>query len=154
MDPKTGDFCKLYCDTGTSTTPVWVEWGEIDGVTCSDLTRSSVELNVRALRCTPSIAGKIGALTFGFKYYPGFNDTNYAQLISDFFDEPKVRKWAMMNGDIEETGSQGLVMPAYVEGIPYDQSAGTVVSHSVTLKFGFLRQDNVVQDAYWYTVSA
>ncbi|MBQ6106722.1 MAG: hypothetical protein IJK97_00815 [Thermoguttaceae bacterium] len=152
--PKLGDFCKLYCDTGSSSTPVWTEWGEIDGVDCGDLARSSVELNVRSLRCKPSLPAKINALSFSFKYYPGFNSTNYTQLISDFFDETKVRKWAMVDGDISTAGTQGLMMPAYVEGIPYHQTSGEAVSHDVTLKYGYLKSGNTVVEPEWMTISA
>lgn len=151
--PILGDFCHLYCDSGSSSTPVWTEWGEIDGVTCSDLTRESVELNVRTLKSKPSLAGKMGALTFGFKYYPGFNDERYAQLIDDFFGESPVRKWAMMDGDIATSGTQGLVMPAYVEGIPYNQNASEAISHDVTLKYGYLKSGSSVVEPSWMTVS-
>ena len=151
--PMTGDFCKLYCDTGSSTTPVWTEWGEIDGCTCGDLTRESVELNVRSLTAKPSLPGKIGALTFAFKFYPGFDATHYAQLLDDFFDSAAPRKWAMVDGDITTTGTQGLMMPAYVEGIPYNQAAAEAVNHDVTLKYGFLKEGTSILAPTWMTVS-
>ena len=153
--PKLGDFCKLYCDTGSGTDPVWTEWGEIDGCSCSDLARSSVELNVRSLKCKPSLAGKINALTFGFKYYPGFNSENYSQMISDFFDGPVVRKWAMLDGDIhdasEDNAVQGLVMPAYLEGFGYTQASGEAVSHDCTLKYGYMKSGDSVVEPEWVT---
>ena len=153
-EPKTGDFCKLYCDTGSSATPVWTEWGEVDGVSCSDLQRSSVELNVRCLTATPSLPGKIGALTLTFAYYPGFSDTNYAQLLEDFFTKPTVRKWAMMDGDITTAGTQGLQMPCYEEGIPYSQAAAEAVKHDVTLKYGFKKEGATVLTPTWVTIPA
>lgn len=155
-EPKTGDFCKFYCDTGSSSTPVWSEWGEIDGVECSDLTRNSVELNVRCLNATPSLPGKIQALSFTMKYYPGFSDSSYSQIKTDFFTSRAVRKYAMMDGDITVSGSQGLMMPCYIEGLSYHQSAGDVVNHDITLKYGFKKETvnsaETVLEPTWMTI--
>lgn len=150
--PTLGDFCRLYCDTGSSSTPVWTEWGEIDGCSCSDLGRSSVELNVRSLKSVPSLPGKINALSFSFKYYPGFNSANYSQLIEDFFDGPKIRLWAMLDGDVQTSGTQGLKMPAFLEGFGYSQGAGEAVSHDVTLKYGFMKSGSGAVDPEWMTI--
>lgn len=146
--PHTGDFCKLCCDTGTAATPALVEWGEIDGCTCSDLSRSITELNVRMLNAKPALQGKINSLTFTFKYYPGFSDTNYETLINDFFHAAEPKKWSMLdeNGD-------GLVMPAFVESIAYNQPAGEAVSHDVTLRYGFLKEGENILEPEWITAT-
>lgn len=151
--PILGDFCKFYCDTGSSATPVWTEWGEIDGCDCPDLKRNSTEVKVRMLNATPSLPGKIGALTFTFVYYPGFNDTNYGMLVKEFFATPTVRKWAMMTGEITTSGSCGMVIPSYIEGIPYHQKASEVVSHDVTLKYGLKKEGASWLEPEWSTIA-
>lgn len=153
MNPKTGDFCKLYKNSGTHTVPVFAEWSEIDGVEVPDLTRSKVPLNVRGLTATPSLSGKIGELSATFNYVPGFNDTNYAELLEEFFTSSEVAEWFIADGDAATSGTQGLLFPAYVSGIPYHQASGAPVSHDVTLSYGFMKNGTEVLNPVWNTIS-
>lgn len=147
LQPKTGYFCKFYRGTGTIANPVWVEWGEINEVTCSGLTRNKTPLNLRAMPFTPSLRGRIGELTFEGTYFPGFNQNNYDTLTTSFFaDEEEPVLWAMMDGDITKSGTQGLVMAGWVEGIPYNQPIDDAVTHDFTIAGGLMRESGSSQD--------
>lgn len=149
--PKAGHKMKLYRNTGTHDTPVWGEIDEIADVTVDGLELGIAELKRRASNWTKGLATIFGMFTVGFRYIHGLNTTIFTALRTDFFAQT-VREYAVMNGDIEDDGIEGLRLPALHSAFPWDQPLEDVSGHDMTLTHAYMSEDGTEIDPEWLVI--
>lgn len=108
-EPKTGASCKLFYNTGTNASPVWVEVDPIDDLTQSDRSVNVVEVPTRASRYPMGLAGMRGLPKLSFGVLHGVNNTVQDQIRGDHDAEPPtVRQYWAADGASGTTGTEGL----------------------------------------------
>lgn len=137
MPPKTGHDMKLYRNTGTVAIPTWTEVTAVVDVSVSDLSRGLAELKRRGKDFTKNLASLIQSIAVEFRLHHGLDATNFTDIQQNFFNGT-VEEWAVMDGDIATSGSEGLQFPAMVEQFPWEQPLEDVSGHDIRLAVGYL----------------
>lgn len=151
MAPTVGHKMKLYRNTGTYAAPAWSLVAEVGDVSIPDLSMGLAELKRRGNDFTKNLATMIQSISVEFRLIHGLDSTNFSAIRTNFF-AGTVEEWAVMNGDITVSGSQGLRIPALVESFPWDQPLEEVSGHDVRLAIGYLEESGSEIDPEWYTV--
>ena len=150
--PKTGHSMKLYRNTGTIVSPTWVELTEVGDVSIPDMSRGMAELKRRASDFTKNIASLIQSIAIEFRLWHGMDATNFDALQAAFF-AGTVEQWAIMNGDIAVSGTEGLTMPVLIEQFPWDQPLEDVSGHDVRVVAAYMEDANSTEvDPAWLVV--
>ena len=152
MGAKVGGDMKLYYNTGTYVSPVWVEVTEVGDVTIPDLTRGRAELKRRAKTFSKALPTKIQAAGIEFRLIHGVGSTPFTQIRQDFF-AGTTREWAIMEAAINVSGTQGFRTPAFLENFPWDQNLEEVSGHDCRLAVAYHEDPAGTEiDPSWYTV--
>lgn len=149
--PKTGHNMFLYRNTGTPGTPTWSLVDEVGDVSIPDLNRGLAELKRRANDFTKNLAALIQSIAVEFRLHHGLDATNFDAIRGNFFNGT-TEEWAVMNGDITTSGSEGLRLPTLVENFPFDQPLEDVAGHDVRLAIAYMEDGGSEVDPSWYTV--
>lgn len=98
--------CRLYYNTGTYASPTWVEITNVRDVELN-LTRGKADLSTRGSNGYKEYRGQLkdASITFDLVYKRGDATT---QAIFEAFDEDTLLDIAVLDGDIETTGTEGL----------------------------------------------
>lgn len=151
-NPKTGHKMKLYRNTGTVAVPVFSEVAEVGDVSISDLTRGLAELKRRASDFTKNLVTLIQSIAVEFRLHHGLDATNFDAIRTNFFSGA-VEEWAVMDGDIATTGSEGLRVGVVVEQFPFDQPLEDVAGHDIRLAVGYFEDPPGTEvDPSWFVV--
>lgn len=152
-EPKSGHKMKLYRNTGTVSTPVWDLIDAVGDVSIPDLSMGLAELKTRASNYTKNLATLIQSIAIEFDYKNGMDATTFGGLKDDFL-AGTVKEYAVMDGAIATTGSQGLRMPGLIENFPWDQPLESVSSHAVRVAIAHYESPaGTVIDPSWMTVA-
>ena len=139
--PKTGAKCKLYRNNGTVDSPDWDEIKAVGDVGLDDLVRNTAELKRRGNDWTKKLPSLMSAFAFNFELIHGLEATMFDLLRADFFSgAPK--EYALMDGNMNLEGSQGLRAPMLVEEFPFNQALEDVAGHSMKLSLTFMMDEN------------
>lgn len=150
--PVVGANMRLYRNTGTAGTPVWVLVSQIGDLNISDLTRALAEIKRRASVFTTNLAALIQSISIELKYWYGLDSTNFTALRTNMFSGA-IEQWAMMDGDITVTGTQGLKIPVVLEQFPISQNLEDPVSIDVVAKTGYWESPaGTPIDPAWFAV--
>lgn len=153
MRAVTGGNMKMYRNTGTDGTPVWVLVPSVEDVSIPDFERSMAELKMRSSQFASNLAAIIQTISVNFKLWYGIDSTNFSALQQCFF-QGIAEEWAIMDDLITTTGSQGLRIPMLVAQFPFDQALEAAASLDVTLKTAYMESPPGTRiDPSWYTVA-
>src|SRR5690349_56627 len=116
---QSGDQCRLYKNTGTNASPVWVE---IDK--CKDLsapvTFGEGDSSARDCEFELTESGLIKIeVTFGYQYVPG-TDAIYDALVTELVARTE-RIYAIADGDITTSGTRYIKLPAQLRGMDNEE---------------------------------
>ncbi len=110
---KIGRMAKMYLNTGTAETPIWLEVDMIDDVEVS-LEKATNEIDIRASGNTKTVVGnrKIGLST---NYYElaGYTDSVKPELLASWNDDSPLEVLTL-DQDISVVGAEGFRGPFVV----------------------------------------
>ena len=149
--PNVGHKMKLYRNTGTHASPAWSEVAEVGDVSIPDLSMGLAELKRRGSDFTKNLPTMIQSIAVEARLIHGLDTTTFAAIRTAFF-AGDVEEYAVMDGDITVSGSQGLRVPALVEAFPWDQPLEDVSGHDIRLAVAYLEESGSEVDPDWYTV--
>lgn len=150
FQPNTGHKMFLYRNTGTVAVPVWTVVAEIGDVSIPDFSMGLSELKRRANNFTKNLASLIQGIAIEFRLHHGLDSTNYTALRTNFL-AGTAEEWAIMGGDITDSGSEGLRVPVLVENFPWDQPLEDVSGHDVRLAIAYMEEPAGTEiDPAWY----
>lgn len=159
MATITGDDCKLYrtaslADTQNATidAATWVLVDNIKGDVTLNLERTTADASTRAGQGyrsnIPTLAD--GTVEFEMLWVQGTGDANFTALKDAFFNKTTIAM-AVMDGDINTNGSQGLVAFFYVSNFSRTEPLEDVVTASVSLTLAPVT--SATNAPNWYTES-
>ena len=152
MAPTVGHKMKLYRNTATVATPTWALVAEVGDVSIPDLSMGLAELKRRGNDYTKNLATMIQSIAVEARLIHGLDATTFNALKTNFF-AATIEEWAVMDGDITVSGSQGLRLPALVEAFPWDQPLEEVSGHDIRLAIAYMEEPAGTEiDPTWYTV--
>lgn len=158
MATITGDDCKLYrtatqlTDTQDATidAATWVLIDNIKGDVTLNLERTTADASTRAGQGyrsnIPTLAD--GTVEFEMLWDQGGSDANFTAIKDAFFAQTVV-SFAVMDGDINTDGSQGLVANFYVANFSRAEPLEDVVTASVSLTLAPVTASTNAPN--WYT---
>jgi len=152
FEPKTGYHMKLYRNTGTFATPVWVEIAEIGDLSISDFTRALAELKRRGNQYTKNLASLFNSITVEFRLHFGLATTQWNALKTAFFAGTPV-EFAIMSGAIATSGEEGLRCPMIVSQFPWEQNLEDASGHDVQLSIAYMVSGSAEVDPTWLSVA-
>lgn len=132
MSYKLGMECKLYRNTGTYGSPVWVEIDNARDVTLN-LEKGEADLTTRANDGWRASAGTLKDASVEFEMVWDTGDAGFTALQEAWFNGTAVEV-AVMDGDITEVGSQGLRATMDVTTFSRSEPLEEGVTVSVTMK--------------------
>lgn len=145
MSVRRGLDAKLYRNTGTYETPVWAEISNAKDLTLN-LEKGEADVTTRANDGWRATVGTLKDGSIEFEMVWDTEDAGFSALQSAYFDDTSV-ELAVMDGDIEEAGSQGLRASFVVTNFTRNEPLEEAMTVSVTLKIAY--SDNAPQ---WMTV--
>lgn len=144
----TGLNCKLYINTGTYAVPIWSEVDCVKDITV-DLTPTEGDSSCRKSKFQMTKTSLIGASISGnIIYEPA--DSNFILIRDSLFaetDAGKVLELAAMDGDITESGKQGLRASWVLTQFGREEPLGDAVTVPITFK-----PTNSDNEPEWYIV--
>jgi len=159
MATITGADCKLYraaslADTQDATidAATWTEVDNIKGDVSLNLERATADASTRAGQGWRSRKGTLadGRVEFEMLWDQGGSDTNFTALKNAFFNKTTI-PFAVMDGDIDTDGTQGLVAFFEVTNFSRTEPLEDVVTASVTLDLAPVTASTNAPN--WYTES-
>lgn len=152
--PRTGHKCKLYINTGSEETPVWLLIDEIQDASISDFSLILAELKRRANKFTKNLAALFNSITVDFQYVHGLGATVFDTLRTMFLNMTPA-EFAFMDGPIGTSGSEGLRLPCLLSNFPWDQALESASTHDCQLAIAYMEasSDNSEIDPSWLVVS-
>ncbi len=153
MSAKTGAQMNLYYNSGTHASPTWVEIEEVGDVSIADFSMGIAELKRRGNSFTKGLATLLQQIAIEFRLIHGVGATVFDTLRAAFL-AGTVKEYAIMNGAIATSGTQGLRMFGIIEQFPWDQPLEDVSGHDVRVVCAYAEEGGSEVDPDWYTISA
>lgn len=148
---KTGQECKLYYNTGTHASPVWVEVKRAIDVSV-DLSKGEADGSRRESdwkRTRGSL--KDFGVDFGYRYKPGV-DAIFDDLWDSFMDSTPIEVF-VADGDVEDEGTQGPRAYVEVMGMPIDQNLEETAVINIAAKLTDWEEASALVEPDWYVVT-
>ena len=145
MSVRRGLDARLYRNTGTYELPVWAEISNAKDLTLN-LEKGEADVTTRANEGWRATVGTLKDGSIEFEMVWDTEDAGFSALQSAYFDDTAI-ELAVMDGDIEEAGSQGLRASFVVTNFTRNEPLEEAMTVSVTLKIAY--SDNAPQ---WMTV--
>lgn len=132
MGIKLGMEAKLYRNTGDFATPVWVELSNVKDLTLS-LEKGEADVTTRANGGWRALAGTLKDGSIEFEMVWDTQDTGFTAIKDAWFNDTPI-EFAVMDGDITASGSQGLRATMEVFNFSRNEPLEEAVTVSVTIK--------------------
>ncbi|MBN2559364.1 MAG: hypothetical protein JXQ75_00335 [Phycisphaerae bacterium] len=129
---KLGMYAKLYRNTGTYAAPVWAEIANVKDVTLN-MEKGEADVTTRANSGWRATVGTLKEASLEFEMVWDTADAGFQAIQSGWFnDEPL--EVAVMDGPIDESGSEGLRATMSVISFSRKEPLEDAISVSVSLK--------------------
>jgi len=132
MGVKLGLDAKLYRNTGTSGSPTWVEMTNVKDLTLS-LEAGEADVTTRGNAGWRATLAALKDASIEFEMMWDTADAAFTAIKDAFFGSTSV-EFAVMDGDIETTGSQGLRAVMSITNFSRSEPLEEAISVSVTAK--------------------
>jgi len=152
MTAKTGHQMKLYRNTGTVATPTWTEITEIGDVSLPDFSMGLAELKRRASSWTKNLATLIQSFSIEFRFVHGLGATNFDAMRANFL-AGTAEEFAMVDGAIATSGTEGLRFPGLISEFPWDQPLEDVSGHDIRIAVAYMEESATEVDPSWLVVA-
>lgn len=127
--------CKLYRNTGSYASPTWNEIGNVRDATLG-MSKGEADVTTRGNNGWRAILGTLKEGTFDFSMVWDTEDDDFTAFQEAFFGNTQVEV-AIMDGDIETSGSQGLRATMEVLSFQRQENLEEAVIAEVSLKPGY-----------------
>ena len=148
--PVPGFKMKLYRSPVSGGT--WVEVGGIQSVSVDDVAREEIEVAMRGSEWKRIMPGMMEAMGATFKQVHNVAPGMEALIRNDVLNG-KAAKYAMVNGDITTSGTQGWVIPAYTTQFNRSEELAEIVANDIKVKLGYVTNGATLVEPEWLTVS-
>lgn len=142
---------KLYRNTGTNASPVWSEIGDVVDVSIPDLSMGLAELKRRSSDFTKNLATLIQSISIEFRLVYGMSASSYGTIRANFF-AGTIEEYAVMSGDITQSGTEGFRMFALIEQFPWDQPLEDIAGHDMRLAIAYQEESGSEVDPEWFSI--
>lgn len=132
MGIKLGMEAKLYRNTGDFATPVWVELTNVKDLTLS-LEKGEADVTTRANGGWRALAGTLKDGSIEFEMVWDTQDAGFTAIKDAWFNDTPI-EFAVMDGDVAASGSQGLRATMEVFNFSRNEPLEEAVTVSVTIK--------------------
>jgi hypothetical protein len=146
MAQKLGMSAKIYRNTATYSSPAWTEIANVKDVTLT-LEASETDVTTRANAGWRATAQTLKDASVEFEMVWDTTDAGFTALQEAYFANTTI-ELAVMDGDINASGSQGLRATMMVTNFSRSEPLEEAITVSVTLKPTYA--DNAPA---WYTIS-
>lgn len=151
--PKTGAMMKAYYSTTLDPlTGVNVLLGEVGDVTVSGLGREGVELKYRGSGYIKELPGLKSLREVELEVIYGMNPT-LDKFLEEAMEDAEIFLLKIMDGDITESGSAGLVMPVFIKEMDWKQSISEVSSRTVKCVNTYAVNDGEELNPQWLEIA-
>lgn len=137
MGAKTGHDMVLVRNSGTVETPVWEEISAIGDVNVSDWSIAVGDLKHRGSDYVKGLPGLFQRINIDFNLIHGLDPDNFEAMRLQFLGRTPCQ-YAVLDGDIEDAGTEGLIIPALIVNFPWNQPLEDVSDHAVQLTTGLM----------------
>jgi len=149
MGKQLGTSWELNLNTGTNASPVYDLMDGVGDVNLS-LDIGLGEIALRSLAYVLNLPGKIrGSLEVSLAQDVG--ETTW-DLLRTYFLAGTQKQYAVSNGLIATSGTQGFKFYGIITEFPIDQPLEELVEGSMTLNFGYTEESSVVIPPQWFTI--
>ena len=138
MGAKLGLQAKLYRNTGTYAVPVWVEVQNAKDVTLN-LETGEADVSTRANNGWRATLPTLKEASVEFEMVWDTDDAGFAAIQTAFFSNAPL-EFAVMDGAITQTGSQGLRATMGVTKFTREEPLEEAIKAAVTLKPAYAAQ--------------
>ena len=149
--PVAGFKMRLYRGSIEST-PVWTLVGGIQSVSIDDVGREEIELVMRGTEWKRIMPGMMEAMGATIKMIHNIEPTMEALIRNDMLNGTAAQ-YAMVNGDITASGTQGWMIPAYVTQMNRSEELSEVVTNDIKIKLGYIKNGSTMVEPEWITVA-
>lgn len=132
MPAKLGLDAKLYRNSGTYASPTWELIGNVRDVTLS-LETGEADVTTRGNNGWRASVGTLKGATIEFQMVWDTSDTDFTAIQTAFFTSTNI-EFAVMDGDITTTGSQGLRADCRIITFSRAEALEEAITVSVTAK--------------------
>lgn len=132
MGTKFGYECRLFRNTATYETPTWVEVDNVKDLTLP-LAEDEADTSTRKDRGFKTAAGSLLDAPIEFQMVWDPEDEGFTAIQQAFFARTGI-EMAVLDGEIDVAGSQGLRATMAVLNFTRNENLGEAVTVSVTMK--------------------
>lgn len=132
MGIKLGMEAKLYRNNGDFTTPDWVELTNVKDLTLN-LEKGEADVTTRANGGWRALAGTLKDGSIEFEMVWDTQDAGFSAIKEAWFNDTPI-EFAVMDGDVTASGSQGLRATMEVFNFSRNEPLEEAVTVSVTIK--------------------
>ncbi|MDO4584898.1 MAG: hypothetical protein Q4D62_12440 [Planctomycetia bacterium] len=129
----------------------WVEVGGVQSVSVDDVAREEIEIAMRGSEWKRIMPGMMEAMSATFKMVhnivPGMET-----LIRNDILNGTATKYAMVNGDITASGTEGWSIPVYVTQMNRSEELSEIVANDIKVKLGFITDGTSLVEPEWLTI--
>jgi len=152
MALSVGNDMKLYHNTGTNASPVWVEMPRVGDVTV-DMNVAEAEVDLRESYFLLNLPSKItGSISAMLAHDPG-NVTVFDVMRGYFFNRT-IKQYASCNTTITTVGANYFSAFCFISSFPWSQPTQEMSSHDMTLALAYHEESNVLIKPAWNVVPA
>ena len=149
--PIAGFRMKLY-RAPIAASDVWVEVGGVQSASVDDVAREEIEVALRGSEWKRIIPGQMEAMGATFKQVHNVVPGMEALIRNDVMNGTPA-KYALVNGDITTTGTEGWVFPAYTTQMNRSEENSEVVANDIKTKLGYIVNGSELVEPEWLTVA-
>ena len=132
MGVKLGMEAKLYRNDGDYETPDWVEMSNVKDLTLNN-EKGEADVTTRKNNGWRATVGTLKDGSIEFEMVWGTDDENFTAIQEAYFGNTSV-EFAVMDGDIETAGSQGLRATMAIMNVTRNEPLEEAITVSVTAK--------------------
>lgn len=149
--PVVGKDCKLYYNSGTHTSPTWVEVKKAINVS-ANLGKGEADVSSRATSWK-LVKGALKELEISFTYrHKAGVDTVFDALLAAYMGDI-AKEFAVMDSDITNAGAQGPRAFCEILSMNETQELENSVEYEFTLKPTYHEENNALIEPDWYEVA-
>ncbi|MDO4570293.1 MAG: hypothetical protein Q4D38_07920 [Planctomycetia bacterium] len=144
----TGNQCRMYYNSGTTTAPVWNLVKHMGDVETSGMEANTVDLKMRELQHTPKVGTTFGTPEFSFDLVK--TEVDSTVFLESHFSSQTPFEIVECMGEITTEGVSYIRMPVLVTKFQYGAPNEDVVKNSVTLSFTLMfdEEGNVIKPVW------
>lgn len=141
-----GNDLKLYYNTGTDTSPVWVEINIVGDVTVN-INIGEAEVDLRVSDWVLALPAKLSG-GFEFTLANHIGDTNWDALRALALARTQ-KQFASANGAIATVGTEYFKAYAFFTAFPWSQPTQEMSSGDCTLALGYTEESSTLVEPAW-----